>query len=93
MFYDNKQNLDELVEEYKEQMDREYTILPFENYTVEYRGDGRLVKLVTNSQDPDFRGGGALYLTYGKKGVLLPGITLYLPKGRDLKTQGFMMWK
>ena len=92
MFYQDKQYLDELVDEVKLEMNREYTILPFENYTVEYMGDGRLVRLVTNSQDPDFRGGGALYLDYDE-GTFLPGITLYLPKGRDLKTQGFMMWK
>jgi len=92
MYYLNKQYLDELVDEFKGEMDREYTILPFENYTIEYMGDGRLIRLVTNSQDPDFRGGGALYLDYDE-GTFLPGITLYLPKGRDLKTQGFMMWK
>ena len=93
MYYWDKQYLDELVDEVTKDVNREYKMLPFENYTVEYMGDEKLLRLVTNSQKASLRGGGALYLTYGKKGVLLPGITLYLPKGRDLKTQGFMMWK
>ena len=93
MYYWDKQYMDELVDEVKEEMDREYKIQPFGKYTVEYMGDGKLLRLITASQDPVFRGGGALYLDYGNGGVFRPGITLYLPKGRDLETQGFMMWK
>ena len=58
-----------------------------------YKGNGKLLSLTTKSLDSDLRGGGALLLGYGKKGVYQPGITLYLPEGRDLATQGFMMWK
>ena len=93
MYYRDKQYVDELVDEIKQEMNRDYQILPFGKYTQEYMGDGKLLRLVTDNQKSSFRGGGALYLTYGNGGVHLPGITLYLPKGRDLKTQGFMMWK
>ena len=37
--------------------------------------------------------GGALFLKYGEGGIFVPPITLYLPEGRNLATQGFMMWK
>ena len=93
MFYWDKQYMNELVDEVKQEMDREYQIQPFGKYTVEYMGDGKLLRLITDSKDSVFRGGGALFLNYGNGGVFRPGITLYLPKGRDLKTQGFMMWK
>lgn len=55
-------------------------------------GNGKLLCLVSNSKDANLIGGGALILKYDN-GTYQPGITLYLPEGRDLATQGFMMWK
>lgn len=89
----DKQYLDELVEEYNRDLQRDYKIQALGNFEIEYMGDGKLLRLITESKHPKLRGGGALLLDYGKKGVYQPGITLYLPEGRDLATQGFMMWK
>lgn len=56
-------------------------------------GNGKLLRLNQTSLDNLYRGKGALLLKYGTKGKFFTGITLYLPEGRDLATQSFMMWK
>ncbi|KFC20427.1 hypothetical protein [Chryseobacterium sp. FH1] len=89
----DKQYLDELVEEYNVDLKRDYNIQQLDNFVLEYMGNGKLLRLITDNQHPKLKGGGALLLNYGKGGVYQPGITLYLPEGRDLATQGFMMWK
>jgi hypothetical protein len=90
----DKQYLKELMEEYEfDAVKNIYTMQPIKDFKIEYMGDRKLLRLVTNNQDPDLRGGGALLMNYGKGGIYQPGITLYLPEGRDLAKQGFMMWK
>jgi len=92
--YADRKYLNDLLSELKQDVTgNDYTISPIKDYKMEYMGDGRLVRLMTNSQDPDLRNGGALFLKYGEGGISVPGITLYLPEGRNLATQGFMMWK
>lgn len=91
--YVDKQYLDELVEEYNGDLKRDYKIQALNNFDTEYMGGGKLLRLITDNQHPKLRGGSALLLNYGKGGIYQPGITLYLPEGRDLATQGFMMWK
>ena len=51
------------------------------------------INILQTSLDDRYRGKGALILKYGKTGEYFPGITLFLPEGRDLATHGFMMWK
>lgn len=93
-YYRDKQNLEETLEEYKNDiMGNKYTLETIKDYKMEYMGEGRLLRLITNSQDLDLRNGGALFLKYGEGGIFVPPITLYLPEGRNLATQGFMMWK
>ena len=70
----------------------DYEIEPIKNYKMEYMGNGKLLRLRQNSLDKNYRGKGALCLKF-EDGIYFPGITLYLPEGRDLATQGFMMWK
>ncbi|MFC6269809.1 hypothetical protein [Frigoriflavimonas asaccharolytica] len=92
LYKDN--NIKKLFEEYKEYVVDDYNQLPIINYTLQYMGNGKLLRLITNNLDTNLRGGGALKLEYGKdKDIFQPGITLFLPEGRDLATQGFMMWK
>lgn len=94
MYYADKEYLDDLVGEFKTELTtRDYRAQPMKDYKLRFMGDGKLLRLITTDQHPRLRGGGALLLNYGKKGVYQPGITLYLPEGRDLATQGFMMWK
>ncbi|MDR2238785.1 MAG: hypothetical protein LBE92_21940 [Chryseobacterium sp.] len=64
-----------------------------QNFELEYMGNDKLLRLITNNQHPKLRGGGALLLKYGNDAMYQPGITLFLPEGRDLATQSFMMWK
>ena len=59
---------------------------------MEFMANGKLLRLRQASLEPDYRGKGALMLEYDG-GYYFPGITLYLPEGRNLATQGFMMWK
>ncbi|WP_282631115.1 hypothetical protein [Empedobacter sedimenti] len=93
-YYVNKLNLQETLEEYTDDVKGyNYKMEPIQNYKMEYMGNKKLLRLVTNSLDIDLRGGGALWLSYDDDGFFAPGITLYLPEGRDLATQGFMMWK
>nr|WP_314499511.1 hypothetical protein [uncultured Chryseobacterium sp.] len=93
-YYRDKQNLTETLAEYKDDITgNNYTLETIKDYRIEYMGEGRLLRLITNSKDPDLRNGGALFLKYGKGGIFVPPITLYLPEGRNLATQGFMMWK
>lgn len=55
---------------------------------------GKLLCLIRKSLDLKLRVGGELMLEYGEEiSIFQPGITLYLPEGRDLATQDFMMWK
>lgn len=93
-FYRDKQNLKETLAEYKSDItEYNYEMESLKDFKIEYMGEGKLLRLITNNPDMDLRGGGALLLLYGKTGVFQPGITLFLPEGRDLATQGFMMWK
>ncbi|MFC6269810.1 hypothetical protein [Frigoriflavimonas asaccharolytica] len=92
MFYVDKQYLEDLVKEFSDDVLQDYTMLPLKNYTLEYMGDGKLLRLRQSSLEENYRGKGALMLEYDE-GYYFPGITLYLPEGRDLATQGFMMWK
>lgn len=94
-FFRDKQNLMNTLEEYIDDVQGDdYEVRPIENYNIDYMGDGRLLRLTTKNMNPDVRGFGILMLKYGKEEYIFqPGITLYLPEGRDLATQGFMMWK
>lgn len=92
MFYADKQYLEDLVKEFSDDVLQDYTMLPIKNYTLEYMGDGKLLRLRHSSLEENYRGKGALMLEYDE-GYYFPGITLCLPEGRDLATQGFMMWK
>lgn len=92
LYKDN--NIKNILEEYRGYVIDNYKQLPITKYKMDYMGDGKLLCLITDSLDPKLRGGGALMLEYGEdKSIYQPGITLYLPEGRDLATQGFMMWK
>lgn len=92
-FYRNKADIEGTLEQYvKDVKNSGYKMKISENYTVNYQGNGKLLRLTNNSLDPDYRGGGALCLE-NDEGYYYPGITLYLPEGRDLATQGFLMWK
>ena len=94
MFYADREHLDLLINDFtKKVIKRDYELTPIKNYKLKFMGKGKLVRLITDNQHPKLRGGGALLLNYGNGGVYQPGITLYLPEGRDLATQGFMMWK
>lgn len=94
--FGKKQDVEDLLSEYNNQLTkRDYTTLPIKNFEIEYMGDGKLVRLITDNEHPALRGGGALLLQYGtgeNTRTHQPGITLYLPEGRSLE-QGFMMWK
>lgn len=94
--FGKKQDVEDLLSEYNNQLTkRDYTALPIKNFEMEYMGDGKLVRLITDNEHPSLRGGGALLLQYGtgeNTRIHQPGITLYLPEGRSLE-QGFMMWK
>lgn len=93
-YFRDRQNIIETLAEYKEDVEgANYTVKPIKDYKMEYMGDGKLLRLRQSSMEQDYRGRGALCLTYGEGGLYFPGITLYLPEGRDLTTQGFMMWK
>ena len=90
--YVDKNYLDELLAEYKEKItQRDYEILPIPDFDVQFLGDGKLVWLRKKSNKISERKS-ILGLKY-HEGIYYPGITLYLPEGRDLATQGFMMWK
>lgn len=90
----DKQSIEETLTEYRDDLTKyDFTIEPFKDFKMEYMGNNKLLRLITNSQDPDLRNGGALFLKYGEDGISVPDITLFLPEGRDLATQGFMMWK
>lgn len=92
--YVDKIYLQDLLQEYKNDVNGyDYKVEKIKDYDIEYMGGGKLIRLITRNQHPKLRGGGALLLKYGEKGIYQPGITLYLPEGRDLATQGFMMWK
>lgn len=87
-------NAENILQEYKSNVTGyQYKIPKIENYKVEFMGNGKLVALITNSDKSDYRGGSALMLKDENGDIYQPGITLYLPEGRDLATQGFMMWK
>ncbi|MBP2617814.1 hypothetical protein [Chryseobacterium jejuense] len=91
-FYSDKAYLVDLLNEFNDDIKQNYSMSPIKNYKIEFMGDGRLLRLRQNSIDKNYRGKGALMLEYDE-GYYFPGITLYLPEGRDLATQGFMMWK
>lgn len=91
-FYSSKENLADLINEFNDDVKQKYTMHPIKNYKIEFMGDGKLLRLRQNSNDEKYRGKGALMLE-SDEGFYFPGITLYLPEGRDLATQGFMMWK
>lgn len=86
--------LRDILQEYKQDMtdDGAYTKMTIKNFKLEYMGNGKLLRLINKKQEIFLRGGGALLLKYGEDGIYAPAITLYLPQGRDLETQGFMMW-
>lgn len=90
--YVNEQDLRDLLVEYKEQItSRDYKVLPINVFDVKYLGNGKLVWLQKKANDITKRKS-VLGLQYDE-GIYYPGITLFLPEGRDLATQGFMMWK
>ncbi|MBP2617813.1 hypothetical protein [Chryseobacterium jejuense] len=92
--YVDKQYVLEFLEEYKNDVEKyEYKMQDIKDFDIEFMGEGKLVRLINRSQRPKLRGGSALLLTYGSNSSFAPEITLYLPEGRDLATQGFMMWK
>ncbi|WP_336687346.1 hypothetical protein [Chryseobacterium bernardetii] len=92
--YVDKQYVLEFLEEYKNDVEKyEYRMEDIKDFDIEFMGEGKLVRLINRSQRPKLRGGSALLLTYGSNSSFAPEITLYLPEGRDLATQGFMMWK
>lgn len=92
--YADKQYISEFLDEYRNDVQNyQYNMSPIQDFDIEYMGDGRLLRLVNRSQRSKLRGGSALLLSYGKNGTFAPEVTLYLPEGRDLATQGFMMWK
>ena len=91
--YVNEQYMNDVVKEYKKYFqNNDYVMKPLIDFGEEFMGNGKLLRLVETSRSLDARGG-ALILKYGNKGIYRPAITLYLPEGRDLATQGFMMWK
>ena len=93
MFYETSEKADLLTEDYiKKTTTRDYKVSPLSNYKLQYMGGGKLLRLSQTSLEKRYRGKGALCLEYDE-GYYFPGITLYLPEGRDLATQGFMMWK
>ncbi|MGI9653028.1 hypothetical protein [Chryseobacterium sp. RLHN22] len=92
--FNDKQYVLEFLDEYKNDVEKyEYKVGDIKDYDVEFMGDGKLIRLINRSKRPKLRGGSALLLSYGKNGNFAPEISLYLPEGRDLATQGFMMWK
>ncbi|MDM1555203.1 MULTISPECIES: hypothetical protein [Chryseobacterium] len=92
--YVDKSYVSEFLEEYKNDVEKyEYKMEAIKDFDIEFMGDGKLVRLINRSQRPKLRGGSALLLTYGSNSTFAPELTLYLPEGRDLATQGFMMWK
>ena len=93
-YFANKENLVKTLATYKENITGyDYRMEPIEDFKTVFMGDGKLLRLNQRSLDDRYRGKGALILKYGKTGEYFPGITLFLPEGRDLATQGFMMWK
>lgn len=92
-FFRDKQNLQETLTEYENIFKGvDFTVNPIKDYKMDYMANGKLLMLITNNMKSEYRGGGALYLAHSG-GFYLPSITLFLPEGRDLATQGFMMWK
>ena len=90
----NNEYLYELLNEYKDNVTGyDYKMEHIKDFKMVYMGEGKLLRLNQTSLDDRYRGKGALILKYGKTGEYFPGITLFLPEGRDLATQGFMMWK
>jgi hypothetical protein len=92
-FYRKRENIEKNLEEYSNIKNFEFKINTIKNYKMEFMGNGKVLLLTTNSLEPEFRGGGALMLNYREGNIFQPGIPLFLPEGRDLATQGFMMWK
>ena len=93
-YFKDKQNLIDTLAEYVDDVrGDDYQMEPIKDFKVEFMGNRKLLRLVANSLNSDLRGGGALILKFGEDGIYQPGISLYLPEGRDLATQGFMMWK
>ena len=92
VFFRNKNSINGILKEYEEDINEKYEPAPINNFKLDYMGNGKLLSLLTNNKDANLIGGGALILNF-ENGVFQPGITLYLPEGRDLATQGFMMWK
>lgn len=90
--YRQRDLIEGITDEYRTDLNEVYNVEPINNFRMDYMGNGKLLCLVTNSKDQNLIGGGALILKYNE-GINQPGITLYLPEGRDLATQGFMMWK
>ena len=90
--YVSKDYLNGLLEEYKKDTIRDYSI-DFQKYTFDYMANGKLLRLITDNPNPEFKNSDPLFLKYGKSGIYIPSVILYLPEGRDLATQGFMMWK
>ncbi|MCG8734660.1 hypothetical protein [Tenacibaculum finnmarkense] len=94
--YSTEKDFNELLEEYKEELSRNYTAIPIKEYKLEFRGEGKLVVLKHTSTDPFYKRELALVLKYtdedGDLSSYFPGVVLYLPEGRSLE-EGLMMWK
>lgn len=88
--YVTKEYLDGLLEEYNTDFLRDYTI-DFQKYDFGFMAHGKLLRLITDN--PNFKNADPLFLKYGTNGIYIPSVILYLPEGRDLATQGFLMWK
>jgi len=90
-YYKNQKDIKELWDEYLYGLKiNNVKVLPIENYSMVFFGDGKIVFLLLNSLKESYRGGGALIID-SDEAIDMPGIYLYLPEGKRLEDGLYMI--